>query len=340
MTFDAAPFLDGLYAKAKRSLSVPPEASALAEWKVALTQTLARLLGMDRLPKRNGAARTELLEESESDGFVVRRVLLDDGEGYRLPCYAVFPKTADGGPLRAAVALHGHGYGSRSAVGLPPKGSAAPFDQNSGLDFALKIAARGFAVAAPELLGFGDRRLPEMALSPPEEKACERIASLLTLYGETLAARRVYDGRLALDYLLSLEGVKKDGAAAMGFSGGAMICMLLSIFDGRIQRAAVCGYPNLFKTSIIAMRHCIDNYIPGILDYAEMPDLLSLIAPRPLFLSSGINDPIFPVDGAREAYRYVKQAYELYGAEENLVFEIFEGGHQISGAKVYDWIAA
>lgn len=346
--FDAKPFLDSLYTKARRSFSAPRDVSRIPEWRDALSASLWRRLGMDKLPYRGAAGnakdapgnnaaslRYNIMEETETDGFLLRLVSLEDGEGYRLPCYIVFPQGAAGagsGPFPAALAVHGHGCGARSAVGLPPGGG--------GPDFALRIAEKGFVVAVPELLGFGRRRLPEFALLPPEEKACERIASILLLYGQTLAARRVYDTALALDYLLSLPEAQKDGACAMGFSGGAMVCMLSAIFDARIKAAALCSYPNLFKTSIIEKRHCIDNYIPGILEDAEMSDLLSLIAPRPLFLSSGIDDPIFPVTGAREAFFQVEEVYKLCGVEKELTLEIFEGAHEISDKKVYDWLLA
>ncbi len=57
---------------------------------------------------------------------------------------------------------------------------------------------------------------------------------------------------------------------------------------------------NTFKDSVMAMPHCIDNFVPGLLDIAELPDILGLIAPRPLLIESGTKDPIFPIVAAKK----------------------------------------
>jgi len=88
----------------------------------------------------------------------------------------------------------------------------------------------------------------------------------------------------------------------------------------------------------MAMDHCPCNYVPGILRYAEMYDVASLIAPRPLLVESGTKDSIFPVQAVLKAYEKVGRVYELLGAEERLDKDIFGGRHQISGKKAYDWL--
>jgi len=40
------------------------------------------------------------------------------------------------------------------------------------------------------------------------------------------------------------------------------------------------------QDSVFSLSHCIDNYVPGILNWAEMYDVAGLIAPRPLFAES------------------------------------------------------
>ncbi len=88
----------------------------------------------------------------------------------------------------------------------------------------------------------------------------------------------------------------------------------------------------------MAMFHCIDNYVPGLLKIAEMPDLLSLIAPRPMLWEAGISDPIFPIKYVQEAYEFVKKVYEAQGAQQRFDLDTFEGEHMISGAKSYDFL--
>jgi hypothetical protein len=49
----------------------------------------------------------------------------------------------------------------------------------------------------------------------------------------------------------------------------------------------VSGYLNSFQDGVASLAHCIDNYVPGVLKWAEMYDIAGLIAPRPLFVESG-----------------------------------------------------
>jgi hypothetical protein len=101
----------------------------------------------------------------------------------------------------------------------------------------------------------------------------------------------------------------------------------------------ISGYLNTFKDSIMAMSHCIDNYVPGILNWCENYDVASLIAPRPLYVESGDRDPIFPIDASREAFARVKQVYTALGAAGNAQHEVFEGDHFFHGGAGIPFLA-
>ncbi|MEO8604154.1 MAG: acetylxylan esterase, partial [bacterium] len=66
--------------------------------------------------------------------------------------------------------------------------------------------------------------------------------------------------------------------------------------DPRISVTVLSGAFSSFRSSIMSTIHCDCNYIPGILQYAEMADIAALIAPRPLLIEAGTVDPIFPVE--------------------------------------------
>jgi hypothetical protein len=86
--------------------------------------------------------------------------------------------------------------------------------------------------------------------------------------------------------------------------------------------------------------HCDCNFAPGLHLFGEMYDLVGLIAPRPVLIESGSYDPIFPrtavvksVDIARE------KVFRVFGAEDQIETDYFEGRHGISGARAYDFLA-
>ncbi|MCL6507709.1 MAG: acetylxylan esterase, partial [Bryobacteraceae bacterium] len=142
---------------------------------------------------------------------------------------------------------------------------------------------------------------------------------------------RVWDAMRAVDFLEGRPEVDPARIGCLGISGGGMITLFTAALDTRIKAALVSGYLNSFHDSIMSISHCEDNYIPGILKYAEMADIACLIAPRPLFIESGTEDNIFPVEATRAAVDQVRRAYELLGAPERLGCEIFEGKHEFSG---------
>ena len=333
-------FLERCYQQQERRLAMPlDDAGRWPAWRQEMTVALLRVLGDLGSPLGSGAGATAReVERVACPGYVRTRVVIDGGECYPIPAYVLEPT---GGPaLRAGVvAVHGHGYGSRELVGLGPDG-AERGEPTYQKDFGLALVRRGFVVVCPELLGFGDRRLAEdRACADPEQSSCQRIAMNLLLCGRTMAGMRLWDVLRSVDYLQARPDVDGARIGAMGISGGGTITTLATALDQRIRAAVVSGYANSFHDSIMAMHHCVDNYLPGILGLGEMEDILGLIAPRPLLLESGTSDDIFPVAAARRTYARLQRAYALVGDAGDVRHDVFEGDHQISGAQAYDFLA-
>jgi len=114
----------------------------------------------------------------------------------------------------------------------------------------------------------------------------------------------------------------------MGNSGGGSITIYASAILDRIAFAmpscAFCTY----QDSIMNIAHCPDNYIPGLLKYAEVADVMGLHAPKPIVIVAGIEDDIFPIDGVKKAFSELKEIYRAAGAEDNCCLVIGNGGHR------------
>lgn len=124
-----------------------------------MKERVASLLG--GFPERAAALDPVVLERTAFGDHIRERVEITTCEGLRMPIYVLLPLDAHAKPRPVIVALHGHGYGSREIVGLEPDGTERSGEPGLHKDFALDLVRRGFVVAAPELLGFGDRRLAE-----------------------------------------------------------------------------------------------------------------------------------------------------------------------------------
>ncbi len=308
------------------------------EWQTDLSEIFSRQLGLAGLPLPEGPIAARLLEKVSCNGYSRSRLGLQLAADLEVPVYVLEPDQIKK-PLAAIIACHGHGYGSRDLVGLTAEGQPKTGEAGYQENFALELVQRGFLVIVPDLFGFGDLRLAEdKAKGDPRASSCYRISADLLQVGHSLAGLRVWQIQRILDWLGQLEEIRQDKIACMGISGGGLVCSFSAALDTRIRAAVVSGYTNTFRGSIMAMHHCIDNFTPGLLPYAEMPDLIGLIAPRPLFVESGSEDPIFPEAATREAIRQLEGIYQLLGQEDKFAWEIFPAAHQIWGEKAYAWL--
>lgn len=306
------------------------------KWREELKREFARIIGLYDIEKAQLIPR--LIDQKEYDTYIRQKISITTTGILEMPLYVLIPKKVElEQKLPAIIACSGHGYGNREIVGLNPDDTENTGDPGYQKNFALELVKRGFFVIAPEMLGFGDRRLKEDEDKPMSHTSCYHASTYLLMMGLTMTGMRVYETMRAVDYLLTRKEVDAERIGCIGISGGGLVCAFTTALDERIKAAVVSGYVNTFKDSVMAIYHCVDNFIPGIIKYAEMPDIISLIAPRPLLIEAGTKDDIFPVHAVRNAVEQIKKVYELAGGGEKLDTDIFEGGHQISGRKSYAW---
>ena len=329
-------FLERLY------LGNPPEYAFKAEnadewrqWKQDLRQAFLGDLGIGKEDKP--ALDPQLLEETACPGYTRQRVSFTTFDGLDMLAYVLIP--TDGRTRHpAVVACHGHGYGSREIVGLAPDGSATQGDPGYQKNFALSLVDKGFLVVVPEILGFGDRRLAEDRDKPLGSSSCHRVSTYLLMMGRTMAGMRVAETMRTIDYLESRNDVDTSRIGCMGISGGGLVCAFTAAVDERIKAAVVSGYAGTFLDSVLSIDHCVDNFVPGLVRHAELPDLLSLIAPRPLLMESGTEDPIFPIQAFHAAHERIRKVYALLDAEARVDVDVFIGNHQIGGEKAFPFL--
>lgn len=244
-------------------------------------------------------------------------------------------------PGPAILCLPGHGRGVDSIVGIDAKGRQRPWGRwgEYQADFALQAVAHGYAVLAIEQLAFGRRRDARARRQGPDASSCQVMSGTALMEGVSMTGWRVRDAMAAVTWLRTRPEVDPGRIAVMGISGGGLTALFTAALDRRVAAAVVSGYLNYFRTSIMAIPHCIDNFIPGLVRVAEMPDVAGLIAPRPLFAESGTRDDIFPVAAARSAFARATRVYRVLGVPRACGLEIFPGIHQFSGRAAFTFLA-
>jgi hypothetical protein len=237
------------------------------------------------------------------------------------------------------ICIPGHGRGVDDIVGIDEQGRDRTDKNGYQHDFAIQVAEAGMAALAIEPMGFGCRRDPINARQGLSRKACDPAAGGALLVGQTMVAWRVWDVMRAIDYLATRSELDPQRIGCMGISGGGTITVFATALDSRIRVALVSGYLNTFKDSIGSLAHCIDNYVPGILNWAEQHDIAGLIAPRPLFVESGERDPIFPVRASVASFEEVRKIYDVFGAATLVEQEVFPDEHTFWGRRGIPFVA-
>jgi dienelactone hydrolase len=327
-------FLENLYNQTVKHAKGPYD----EDWKMTKRTDFQKLLG-EFQPSEDVNLQPTTLEKVEKEDHFRLRVEITMMDSLKAPMYVLIPKQKQNTKLPAVLALHGHGYGSKEIVGLNPDGTENTGSPGIHKNFAVELVRKGMIVVAPEIIGFGDRKLAkDQQTIAPNDSSCFSIASHLLLTGKTLAGLRVFECKRVLDYLQSLDEVDSERIGCMGLSGGGLVAAFSSVVDERIKATVISGYTNTFKGSIMDRKHCLDNYIPGILDLGEMPEIIGLMAPRPLFIESGLEDPLFPVEQVKEALNTLTDVYRDFNAVEAIEYDFFEGGHEISGQQSFAWL--
>jgi dienelactone hydrolase len=337
--FNPMNYARSLYEKAPLQLTFKARDKQAAEaWQKKLHAKIVELLG--GFPTERTPLQPQVLEVREFAGYRRERFVFQTRPGMLALAYLLTPNDAQR-PLRTVICIPGHGRGVDDLVGIDEQGHDRTDKAAAGYehDFAIQVVEHGMAAVAIEPLAFGCRRDPVNAKKGLAQKGCDPVAGEALLLGQTLLGWRVWDVMRTIDWIETRPELNSQRVGCMGPSGGGTATLFSAAMDPRIKVAMVSSYLNTFRDSIFAMNHCTDNYVPGILNWAEMYDVAGLVAPRALFAESGERDTIFPIAGSRESFARVKAIYEVFGAADVVEHEVFDGPHSFWGKRGIPFLA-
>jgi dienelactone hydrolase len=269
----------------------------------------------------------EVTEEVEAEGYRRRRIVFDTEDTMSVPAYLLVPdgRTAAGA---AVLAVHGHGPGKSRVGGLDP-------GEVPGGDYAAELARRGYVVMAPDLRCFGER----LDWNPPENYACDTNLVHQVMGGWNPLTQNLWDLARAVDVLQADPLVDPARVGMVGFSYGATVTLFLAALDSRVAAAVVSAYFSSWAESHkVPWNMCGSQVLPGMLGRMEHADIGALVAPRPLLIETGNQDPLFPQAAAEASVARVRRVYDHLGAGDRLVHDIFDGEHQWHGALAYPFL--
>ena len=303
-------------------------------------------------PKTKPALAAKVTEEISYDHHTVRKIVFQTEPNEFVPSYLLRPKNSRG---KTPVVICPH---QTTQAG---KKESAGLSGNPQLHTALHLVKRGFVTFTYDAICFGERH----------DASTGHYGDAIPFYRKhpqwSLLGKMVWDLSRAIDYLETLDFVDASRIGSVGHSHGGITTLFAMAFDERIRAGASnCGFDtfridgNTWRWShatalLPRLGFYVSNQRINMDFYRAVPDseviqapfdlhqLLSLIAPRPLFLSTSDEDFVFPNAGwsARRALARVSSVYELLGAQEHLSSYFFSGGHSFPGdasINAYAWL--
>jgi len=284
-------------------------------WQRAFRQKLNSLRG--NIPDRV-KPEVKILETTELSDHVRQLIQFPVTKFSVLIAYLLIPKDIKKREKRAGIiALHGHhSYGIETICGVR-KTDYPPY--------ALQAVRSGYIVLAPAWWGWPGRD-GHLAKVGDRDK-CNTIQMAASMYGINVLDLHIQDGQAAIDVLCSLADVDTKKIGCIGNSYGGRTCMWLTIFDDRIKACVPAGCMNIFRERSLKLSSCAIQYLPGLLQYGDVPELFSLIAPRAMQLQAGEGDNLITASDRDKIKKVVEKAYRLGGGEKNFEYVLHSRGH-------------
>lgn len=345
------PYMHRRMAKFGRAMGFSAAAKpAHQRWKKGLLKRLREITGYDTMT--TCPLKPEVTERVACDGYTRERVLITTEPGVVMTLYvltpdpAKHPQPATGYP--AIICAHGHASGGKySPAGRTDIPAIAPQVKEYNYDYGVQFARLGCVTFCPDARGFGERREPSLIKYAGDNllaSSCQYINQMAFPLGQTVTGMWAWDLHRLIDYIETRKECDPKRIGCVGLSGGGLQTLWATALDEqeRIKAAVISGYYYGYQESLLEMhQNCSCNYVPHLYETADMGDIGALIAPRPLLIETGDEDPLngpSKLDNVHSQVAITRKAYKLLGATTNLVHDVFPGGHKWSGKVSVPWM--
>lgn len=287
-------------------------------WQTRSREKLAELVGLDTMISAEKLVEIEY--DRPGDGFREIRLRFQSEPDYFVPCHLLVPDGATI-PMPTVICVQGHSKGMHISLGRVKY----PGEQIGGdRDFAIRAVKEGFCALVLEQRDFGECGGNEKG---PQ---CTDPSMSNLLIGRTTIGERVWDVMRAVDTLISdfANFVKPDEIYILGNSGGGTCSVYAGALETRLAGSVPSCAVSSFAASIGSIHHCACNYVPNILKYFDMGELLAMTAPRKLVVVNGALDDIFPLDEAKRMVAEAGRVYAALGRPDRIAHVIGDEGHR------------
>ena len=268
--------------------------------------------------------RPVIEETIHKEGYRIESITFEAEPDDRVPALLLVPEGVDAAQPAPAVAVW-HQHNGQWHLG---KSEPAGLTGNPAHHTGAALAKEGYVVLCPDALCFEERQSEQL-----KGGAYERFEFLrYVVAGKCMAWKNILDMRRSIDYLCSRAEVRNDRIGCYGHSMGSTHTWLVGPWELRLKcllgNCCLPTYAAIHRTHLL---HCFPNFIPGLFQFGDTPEVAALIAPRPLHLNFGELDTGSPIEEVRDGVKRIARAYEKAQAGDRFSCFIQPGvGHELS----------
>ncbi len=265
-------------------------------------------------------------ETIRKEGYRIESVTYEVEPDDRVPALILIPDGVNENNPSPAIAVW-HQHGGRYDLGkTEPAGLSGSEMHHTGV----ALVKEGYVVICPDALCFEERQDPENKLKGGSFERFEFLRYLMK--GKSMAWKNILDMRRAIDYLVKMPEVNGERIGCYGHSMGSTHAWLVGPHEPRIKAlVGNCCLPTYSAIHDARLLHCFPNFVPGWLKYGDVPEIVSLTAPRALHLNLGENDAGSPIKHAEEGIHRIAKAYQKLDADNQFsAFIQKDTGHVLS----------
>ena len=227
--------------------------------------------------------------------------------------------------------------GAKDVCHIQSKNSKFYYQQEIGT----KLVKEGFTVYVIENRGWGERTI-DTTICDELDSFCsgEVLERQIKNLGFDLVNLQVIDTLQIFKSILSLNSNASQNLFLLGIGHGGKIALRSSLFMKNLRGLLLSS--SLFSTNYFGTFG--NGYTHGFLKYFDNPDLAMAFAPKPLYLSWGINENPPHRFEAESSYssNIIKSAYSMFEQEKNLTsithHQTANSGHTVDPSSILFFI--
>ncbi len=311
----------------KMTYALKPLEMSFESWKQQVRELIInKIPTLEPLPLKK--QQLKIYGETTSNGIKFIQFSLMAIPGLRVPALMCIPENLDH-KTAACICIHGHDQSIYNSVGIKKSKNKEYF--------GIELAKLGLITLSFDWIGSGVRESFKNKFILFLQDEGQRT-NWLRFIGLDMLGLRITEVKSLINYLENHDDVDEKRIGIIGHSGGGTLSLFAAFFDDRIKVCATSGYLSTWDQSILAMYHCGCNYIADLRKYLELYDVYASLAPRPLAITIGKKDKIFPYKGSKISIPIIKEAYQETNHPENILIHVQKEGHRFSGEKIYPFM--